>query len=196
MTFSEVIKVKNGVFYNLPFHQKRMNCTTLHHFAQTMDFHIVADMIPPELRTGLVKCRVVYSQCIESIEFTPYTFRRINSVAIVHDDTVEYPYKSTDRSHLNHLLEASKCDDIIIIKNGLVTDSTFANLVFEDSSGFYTPSTPLLFGTKRASLLASGTIRESKIHEKDLKNGAKIYLINAMIDLEDRVLLPIADAIF
>ncbi len=184
MTFSEVIKVQDGVFYNLDGHEARMNRTTMHFFGNGIALGLIPEMIPPDLHTGLVKCRVVYGiHGVESIEFSPYTLRTIRSVAIVRDDTIEYAYKSTDRSHLNMLLERSGCDDIIIVKNGFVTDASSANIVLEDMFGaLYTPSTCLLPGTKRASLLERGVIMECEVKEQDLKNAAKIYLINAMID--------------
>lgn len=194
ITFSEAIKVHDGVFYNLAGHQARVTRTAMHHFGHDIQLDLTPDMIPLDQRAGLVKCRVVYgSRGIESIEFTPYTFHIIRTVAIIHDDTIDYTYKSTDRSRLNALLAASGCDEIIIVKNGLVTDTSVANIVLEDPFGkLYTPSTPLLAGTKRASLLERGIITEREIRPADLQTAARIRLINAMIDLEDNVELPCA----
>lgn len=191
MTFSEVIKVRDGVFYNLPHHRARMNRTAMHHFGRPVELPLTPEMIPPDCRTGLVKCRVVYGRQVESIEFSPYVFRTIRSVAVVHDDGIEYAYKSTDRSRLNRLLERSGCDEVVIVKNGWVTDASSANLVLEDGSGLYTPSTCLLAGTKRAALLQNGVVREREVRESDLKQATKIHLINAMIDLKDGILLPV-----
>ncbi len=191
MTFSEAIKVRGGVFYNLAGHQARVSRTARHFFGRDITLDLTPEMIPPGMRTSFVKCRVVYGgQGVESVEFTPYTFRTVRSVAIVHDDTIDYTYKSTDRSRLNVLLAASGCDEIIIVKNGLVTDASSANIVVEDVSGaLYTPSTPLLAGTKRASLLKHGIITECEISPEKLQTAAKIHLINAMIDLEDGITL-------
>ena len=192
MTFSEAIKVLDGVFYNLPLHETRMNRTARHFFGYNLPLDLTSEMIPPEFRTGLVKCRVVYgADGVASVEFTPYTFRKIETFAIVHDDTIDYTYKSTDRSRLNGMLVDSGCDEIVIVKNGLVTDASSSNIVLEDSKGgLYTPSTPLLVGTKREYLLCMGIIRERDISPEDLFAAAKIRLINAMIDLEDNIVLP------
>ncbi len=194
MTFSEAIKVRDGVFYNLAGHQARASRTARHFFGHDIALDLMPEIIPSALRTGLVKCRVVYGgHGIESVEFTPYTFRTIRTVAIIHDDTIDYTYKSTDRSRLNALLAASGCDEIIIVKNGLVTDTSAANIVLEDASGaLFTPSTPLLAGTKREHLLREGVISEREIRQADLQTAARIRLINAMIDLEDHVELPCA----
>ncbi len=192
MTFSEAIKVRDGVFYNLPLHEARMNRTARHFFGYNRPLDLTFDMIPPEFRTGLVKCRVVYDHSgITGIEFAPYTFRKIKTVAIMRDDTIDYTYKSTDRSRLNVLLANSGCDEIIIVKNGLVADASSSNIVLEDSTGtLYTPSTPLLAGTKREYLLRMGIIHERDIHPEALLADTKIHLINAMIDLEDNIVLP------
>ncbi len=191
--FSEAIKVRDGVFYNLAGHQSRITRTVQHFFGHDIVLDLTPEMIPPALRTGLVKCRMVYDgQGIESVEFAPYTFRTIRSVAIVHDNTIDYTYKSTDRSRLNELLKTSGCDEIVIVKNGLVSDSSSANIALEDASGaLYTPSTPLLAGTKRASLLESDIITEREIRPEELQTASKIRLINAMIDLEDDIVLPL-----
>ncbi len=191
-TFSEAIKVCDGVFYNPGGHQARVSRTAMHFFSRNIKLDLTPEMIPPNLCAGLVKCRVVYGrQGVESVEFAPYTFRTIRSVAIVHDNTIDYTYKSTDRNRLNALLTASGCDEIIIVKNGLITDTSSANLVLEDASGaLYTPSTPLLAGTKRALLLERGVITEHEIRPEDLISAVKIHLINAMIDLEDGIALP------
>lgn len=190
--FSEAIKVLNGEFCNLPGHRVRINRTAQHFFGHDVELRPTPEMIPEELRNGLVKCRVVYGTGgIGSMEFEPYTFREIKTVAIVRDDAIDYTYKSTDRSRLNELLKASGCDEVIIVKNGFVTDASAANIVLEDDQGaLYTPSTPLLRGTKREYLLHSGVIAEREIRPDDLCAAAKIYLINAMIDLEDNVVLP------
>lgn len=190
MMFSEAIKLKDGVFYHLPYHQQRMDRTTKRYFGKSIRLDLTPDKIPAESRVGLVKCRVVYAETLLGIEFIPYRFRTIQSVAVVHDDTIDYAYKSVDRSHLNRLLQTSGCDEIIIVKNGFVTDASSANLVFEDASGLYTPSTCLLPGTTRGRLLNEGVITEREIRLHDLEGWTNIYLINAMIGLEDRITLP------
>lgn len=192
MRFSEAIKVRDGVFYNLPLHAERMNRTARRFFGRGIELSLEPVMIPPELRAGLVKCRVVYGAGgIEGVEFAPYAFRRIDSVALAVDDTIDYTCKSVDRGRLAALLAGSGCDEVIIVKDGRVTDASSSNLVLETASGaLYTPRTPLLAGTKRESLLRAGRIAEREILPADLPAAARILLINAMIDLADNVVLP------
>lgn len=189
-TFSEVIKVKDGLFCNLPYHVARMNRTAKHFFGKEIEYAFAPESIPACKQTGLVKCRVVYSDEILETEFSDYSFKPVKTIAIVHDNTIEYPYKSTDRSRLNELLEASGCDEIIIVKNGYVTDSSCANIVLEDGSELYTPSTCLLPGIKREYLLNSSMVSERAVQLDDLLNVEKIHFINAMADLGDNVVCP------
>ena len=60
----------------------------------------------------------------------------------------------------NQLIEKRKhADDIIIVKNGLVTDSFYANLAFLKNGIWFTPETPLLLGVQRQFLLSQKTIQ-------------------------------------
>lgn len=186
--FSEAIKLKDGVLYNLPYHEMRMK-RTIENFSGK-SFPLLID-IPEDKKKGLYKCRIVYSNKILSIEFIPYSFRVVRSLSLVRNNLIDYSHKYTDRIELNTLLTQSGCDDIIIIKNGFITDASASNLVFEDRTGLYTPNTYLLRGTKREYLLDRGIIKECTIKEKDIEKYDFVYLINAMIDLKDEIKIPI-----
>ena len=134
----------------------------------------------------------MYSEEIEKTEFVPYRLPIIQSLKLIHDDEIEYRYKYEDRSRINALFEKRyPCDDILIIKNGFVTDTSFCNAVFYDGEKYYTPSTPLLNGTKRRQLLAQKNIIETIIKKTDLHHFQRIHLVNAMIGLEDNICVDI-----
>ena len=57
-------------------------------------------------------------------------------------------------------------DDILIVKNGLLTDTSIANIALYDGNDWYTPLHPLLKGTKRAELLDKGVLKEKEIKIK------------------------------
>lgn len=189
--FSEAIKLKDGVLYNLEYHQMRVNRTLKQFFGTSIDFSVLAQLIPEDKKSGLYKCRVLYNAQIVSVECTPYLFRSIQSVGVINANHINYDYKYADRSDLNRLLEKSECDDMILIKDGLVTDSSFANLVFQSPNGLYTPTSYLLRGTKRAYLLDKGLIREQEIRKEDLTRYERMFFINALIDLADNVSVDI-----
>ncbi len=74
------------------------------------------------------------------------------------------------------------CDDILLVKEGLITDTTIANIAFYDGNSWYTPQHPLLKGTKRAQLLDQGLLLEKDLKPEDLSSFIAIRLFNAMID--------------
>ena len=189
MTFVETIKIENGTIHNLDFHQERMCRTAFLHYGTKPEIRIDIATIPPHLQNDRVKCRVLYASDILSVEFHAYQPKKIQSLQLVTGNEIEYTHKSTDRNALNRLFDQRRgADDIIIVKNGQLADSSFANLVFEAHTGeLFTSNSPLLAGTKRAFLLKNGIIKEREIRVEDLPAYKKVYLINAMIDLEDEI---------
>lgn len=186
--FIETIKIKDGKFYNLSLHEQRLQDTTLRFFGIRLHLPLPDEIIPEHLRDGLVKCRILYSNKIESVEFTPYSFRNISRLTLVESDDIDYVYKSMDRSLLMDLYSRKQDgDDILIIKNGLVTDTSYANVVFQDSGGLFTPQSFLLNGIKRQLLLQQHHIEVRNIRAEDIPLYHTMYLINAMIDIENGV---------
>lgn len=188
--FVETIKIANGKSSNLPYHQARME-RTIRHFFPNLALNAMPslqDLITPDENMTLVKARVVYgADGVELIEYVPYSMRPIRSLQVVCDDTISYSYKSCDRSQLNALAaKKGDCDEIIIVKNNLVTDTSFTNLAISDGNCWLTPRQPLLLGTKRASLLNQGLIKEADITAYDLKRAERVRLFNAMIDFGER----------
>lgn len=188
--FVETIKIANGKPSNLPYHQARME-RTIRHFFPNLALNAMPslpDLITPNENMELVKARVVYgADGVEHIEYAPYSMRPIRSLQVVYDDTISYSYKSCDRSQLNALAaKKGDCDEIIIVKNNLLTDTSFTNLAIIDGNCWLTPRQPLLLGTRRASLLDQGLIKEADITVDDLKRAERIRLFNAMIDFGER----------
>lgn len=193
--FIEVIKVVNGEFVNPQPHIERIFQTT-QHFTKPLSVQLSNDMIPTELQSNnLVKCRIVYGSNIVSIEFEPYKMRSIKSLSLVGHNTINYAYKYHNRDIINKLKAAhSHSDDILIVRNSQVTDTSFSNVVFKDHAGnLYTPKSTLLAGTKRKQLLDNGIINDKDIHVNDINSYEGVYLINAMIDIEDNIFVDIDD---
>lgn len=194
--FSDAIKLKDGVLYNLDYHQMRVNRTLQQFYGTTIDLSVLNEMIPEDKKAGFYKCRIIYSRQIDAVEFIPYNFRTIKKVRVVQDDQIEYSYKYADRNGLNELLEKSGCDDIIIVKNNLVTDSFSSNLVFQSASGLYTPDSCLLQGTRRQYLLDQNIIQKKKVNLEDIPQYDRLFFINAMVDLEDNISISIYKLIY
>ncbi len=188
----ETIKCFNGKIFNLKYHQIRFNYTRKKIFNLTDELLLSeAIIIPPENEKGLFRCRVVYSSKIELIEFVPHQYRPIKSLRLVESTDINYNFKYTCRENLDQLFaRRGLSDDIIIVKDDLITDSYTANLIFFDGKKWWTPDTPLLLGTQRERLLSEGKIFPRKITIGDLTLYQKAGLINAMQSLEN---MPIVD---
>ena len=183
----ESLKLKDGIIQNLHYHQERLDRSMEELFPTTekVDLSQVIS-IPENCKSGVFKVRVLYGQTINKIEIKPYKYRSIQSLKVVTHESIDYHLKYTDRQILQNLYaQRANCDDIIIVKNGFVTDSFAANLLFFDGKRWFTPESPLLKGTKRQLLLDQGIILEKVIREEDIKSFQQIGLINAMIDFSE-----------
>lgn len=192
----ETIKVFQRKVWNIEYHNARMNRSRreLFHLETELD---LTDFIriPRELSNNLFKCRVTYSEVIHNIEFHPYTIRPITKLYAVYDDSLLYDHKYEDRRNIQKHLCKADDGEILIVKNGLITDTSYSNVVFSDYKNFFTPSIPLLKGTKREKLLESGRIREEEIRVTDLQKFKCVYLVNALIDLDDKIRVPIENIV-
>ena len=119
-----------------------------------------------------------------------YIYKEIKTVKLVDIGNWDYSYKYADRSFMTNLLNENKdFDEVIMVKNGFITDCTIANLAFFDGTNWFTPSMPLLKGIKRQQLLNSQEIMEREIRVEDLKNYEGVCLINAFRELERKNLV-------
>ena len=128
------------------------------------------------------RLRITYSyNGIRNIETFPIQKREFNKFKVI-DINFDYFLKKKNRKHFSILhSKFSAFDEFILIKNGLVTDTTISNLAFFDSKEWLTPKYPLLQGTKRAELIEKGVLKEINIHTSDLKYFEKMAMINAIL---------------
>ena len=184
MRFIETMFLENGIVKNLDLHSERSSATILHHFGIRKTLPFTQLLKSQKLCTlGVYKFRVVYSQDIEDFTVELYSPRKINSLNLVNGESVDYSFKYEDRSQIENLLRSKfSCDDILIIKNGFVTDTSFANIVFSKDGELFTPTTFLLNGTKRKHLIQIGKIKEIEIPVDDISRFDKYFLINSMLD--------------
>jgi len=194
----ETIRSDDGRLINLEFHNERMMRTLFELYGLKKDIDLARIVsVPDSASRGVFKCRVEYDNEIRKTEFIRYNFKSVRSLKVIEDNTINYSYKFTDRRSIEKLWEKrNECDDILIIKNGFITDTSYANVIFRDMAGvWYTPSTYLLPGTRRASLLHQNKIRETKIGYHDLENYTELKLINAMLGMGDTVGIPVRSII-
>ena len=187
----ESIACIDGKLQNLAYHEERMSMSRSDVLGLSNEIFLDTIDVPKESMKGLWKCRVSYRETIEEIEFRKYKsaepryFRLINS-------EISYAYKFEDRSELDALFKKrGSSDDIIIVVDGFITDTSYGNLLFKDGNKWITPEQPLLQGTMRASLLDSGRISPEKITVSDLMDFSAFMLINALNPFDENRALPI-----
>jgi len=164
---------------NLSYHQTRFDRSRKALFGSTRSLDLASFIEPPS--EGLYRCRILYNEHIRSIEYFPYTPKEIHRLKIVTSN-IQYDYKYADRKGLNSLLsKEDNMDEIIIEKEGYLTDTTIANIAFYDGEQWFTPARPLLEGTMRAKLLAKSFLQKKDIAKEELKNYTHVALMNAMI---------------
>lgn len=194
--FLESIRLEDNKLHFMREHEARFVRTQQDNWGQVI-YKNLNELItthpdfPKEQRKH--KCRVVYSPEAIIINFIPYTPRTIIRLQPVSSGNIQYPYKSTDRTIFEELTEGLDAEtEILIFKNGFLTDSSFSNLALYDGSHWWTPKKPLLHGVHRSHLLKNGILRERDITGKELPLFQKIRLINAMMAWEDTWELPIS----
>lgn len=179
----ESIRLHNGSFHRLNYHQQRMDRSVKELSGQKNSISLFENLRkynPP--KAGLYKCRVVYTTQLESVEFIPYSVKPVNSLKVIYGQEIEYSHKHHDRNAIGALLSQRQfCDDILIIRNGFVTDSSYSNIIFYDGVNWVTPDTPLLKGTMRQFLLDTAEIKAAPIRVQDIPSFKTFRLINAML---------------
>jgi len=194
----ETIKTVEHNLINLEYHQQRVNRSIRDLFNNNTRVNLDGEIkVPGHLGKGLFKCRVIYNIAIKKVEFLPYNQPDITTLKLVTCNDLNYSYKFENRQAITELLKfKGRCDDILIVKNDLITDTSFCNIIFSDGNNWITPSNPLLKGTQREYLLAKRIVSEAKIMSSDIYNFNSFKLINAMIDFETSQTLPVTNILW
>ena len=147
--FIETIRLEHGRILHAGYHNRRLNATRRAWWGEMPDLH-VEDYIVPE-----------YTERTRCFAYQPRQVRRLRRLAC---DTIEYRYKQADRSLLDQLYALrGEADDVLIVREGLITDTSIANVALWDGRRWDTPARPLLAGTHRQRLLDQGIIQERDI---------------------------------
>jgi len=176
----ETMLIVDGEIKHKDYHERRMlrSREDLFKLSHPLNLSEVLDL-PTQ---GVFRCRVVYNQEVIDVSFSSLTERIFKSFMVVESD-IEYSYKFEDRSSINLLFDGKEhCDDIIIIKNNLVTDTSIANIGLFLKDTWYTPKYPLLKGTTRQRYLDLGIVLEKDLYKDDLYKAEKFVLMNSILD--------------
>lgn len=192
--FIETLRIVNGVVLHLDYHNERLNRTRaafFHHASPLNLTDYIHLSFDESFDESVIKCRIVYDSLVREVTYTPYTMRPVGSLHIVESDGIDYRYKHANREALNLLFsQKGEADDILIIRNQLLTDTSIANIALYDGSTWHTPANPLLKGTQRAVLLDKKQLKEVDIQIEQLSGYSHIALFNSMIDF-GKIILPV-----
>lgn len=182
--FIESIRIINAKPVNISLHNERVSKTALHHYG--IDLNLPIEQILNENDISFntpYKLRIVYSNKLESYSIEPYLQKELRILRVVTNDNIEYSYKYEDRAALDALYtKRGDCDDVLIIRKGIVTDTSYGNVLYSDGEKLYTPANPLLKGTKRERLLRDGKIIERDLPAERIRDFLQWYVINSMLD--------------
>ena len=175
--FLETVLVKNGYAPFLHLHNRRMNLTRKKFSLGLNPLEIKLPNIPDN---NTYRLRIKYEKSIESIELISYCQNKKSRVVAVNSD-ISYSYKYVNRDVFDGLLaKYSEYDDLLIVKKGVVTDTTIANVAFFNGKKWLTPSNPLLKGTTRSRLIASGFLIPKRIKIGEIYSYSHIGFLNAL----------------
>lgn len=178
----ETIRIRNGRVCNIKYHNDRCNKSRKLLFGSSNEIDLRRLIDTSKAKSEEVKCRITYDDEVRTVEYEHYILRPIHSLAFVEVGEYEYEFKYADRSKLNQLFDnRGDKDDILLTKNGFITDTSYANVALLKNDIWYTPKHPLLNGSCRARLLEKGMILESEIHVDQFNEYEAIAIFNSMI---------------
>lgn len=190
--FIESIKVENGNFLLLNYHQQRIDKTFAHFgHSHSLDLkHLIENINHTE--KGLFKLRIVYDlEKNFKVELIPYLVPEIKSFELVENHSISYDFKFLNREILTEMKNNSMAQEIIIVKKRNITDTSFSNLLFLKDDIWYTPKNYLLNGVQRQNLLEQKKIKETEIHVDNIKSFSHFQLINSMNTPSSSPIYPI-----
>ena len=191
--FIETIRIENEHMPLIEWHEKRFAYTQLKAFGKII-YPSLRKLIEDNscqwsgigCRATKYKCRVEYGADSFDIEVTPYVQKEIHRLKIVEDKDIQYALKYADRTCLNKLTNGLLSgEEILITKDGLLTDTSFTNVALFDGNKWVTPSKPLLQGVQRACLLEKELLTARDIPIDQINAYTRIKLFNAMVNWEE-----------
>jgi len=189
----ETIRISDGAIDHLRWHEERMVRSRKELWDIDAPVHLTKIIaVPEKFHNGIVRCNIQYGPGSGPVLFQPFIKTPVRNLKLIECDYIDYHLKYQDRLLLNELLSKKEdCDEIIIVKDGLITDTSMSNLIFFDGSLWFTPEKPLLKGTCRQRLLEEKKISEMEIRVETLDMFHGLKIINAMRDPDEEEMIAI-----
>ena len=189
--FVETIRLQNHELCNIALHQLRYENTARPFFDSGYALEDIAKVASQfSERGGVNKIRIVYDESgVVLTSCEPYTMKNIKTLRLVECDDIDYTYKYADRSELDKAMTMrGNCDNVVIVRNGLLTDTSYTNIALYDGKHWLTPAHPLLRGTALMRLLDEEKLVSADIKADDVRKFSRLAMFNAMIDFGEMVL--------
>ena len=190
--FIESIKIEDQKSFLLDLHQKRVNQTFAHFGKEgSIDLAKIFKNLEHD-EDGLYKLRIVYDLDKKfTTQLIPYAIPEIENFQLVENNSYDYSFKFEDRKEFERMKTKAKTEEIIVVKNNHITDTSYTNILFLKGKEWFTPTTYLLNGVMRQHLLHEKKIKETEITLQNIKEFSHFQLINAMNDFDDMFIYPI-----
>ena len=190
--FIESIKIEDQKAFLLDLHQKRVNQTFAHFGKEgSIDLAKIFKNLEHD-EDGLYKLRIVYDLDKKfTTQLIPYAIPEIENFQLVENNSYDYSFKFEDRKEFERMKAKAKTEEIIVVKNNHITDTSYTNILFLKGKEWFTPTTYLLNGVMRQHLLHEKKIKETEITLQNIKEFSHFQLISAMNDFDDMFIYPI-----
>lgn len=178
----ETILLQHGRYCRLYWHQMRIRMS-LARLGTQPRWHLHELLPDPAQQLDPARVRLQYSpRGIESLNILPHEPRQWHRLDLAEiPRAYQYGLKYADRSGLQQLLCAQPlADDILLMHQGSLLDTSCANIALQIQGHWLTPARPLLPGTTRAHLIATGLIEPADLRVDDLAAATQIALFNAL----------------
>ncbi|MFN8281109.1 MAG: aminotransferase class IV [Saprospiraceae bacterium] len=177
--FIETIRLIDGRFRNVEFHNERVRNTFMKFYPQhePHDLKVIISQLGGK-SNGRVK--VLYNSERLYFSISPIFNLKTTHYHLLESPRLRYDFKFYDRLSLVHVQRNDRYIEPVFCRNGMITDTSRANLIFREGSKWYTPDTFLLNGSMRQSLLSLGYIQSTPIHKSELYRFNGFKPINAL----------------
>lgn len=178
----ETLCIRNGEVLYPEYHHQRMKASaaTLFPGYQPPDPAELWTRQKLDAKKGIYRWRIVYGPEGFQSEVIPYEYKSIRLLKLISTD-IDYSHKYADRTELDKLHnQRGEADDVLLVKKGKITDTTFANIIFIQGYQFYTPDAPLLMGTALRRMLDEGRVIAREIKPEHIPAFDAFWLVNAL----------------
>jgi 4-amino-4-deoxychorismate lyase len=184
--FIETLCIQDGNPMHLFWHQARVDLTfrLCMSYAKPFSIEAVLEKQTDIPSSGKIKCTIEYGPDDHLVRWAMYEPKLIRTLKLVEiPNGFDYRFKYADRSMIDRLYAwRDDADDILMTRDGWITDTSYANIAFLKNDRWYTPAQPLLAGTTWKRLIAAGILIPRPIHRDEFDSFESWRVFNAMND--------------